>query len=323
MSITDRPTHGTDPDRAREAGVLVGRDGFLFLLGDTNRLLDQHTGRIRLSRRWMDQVAGTHRARVEAVAAVGGTYLHVVVPNKETVLAGHLPDEFRYQSIGSTPVVRYLRTAEDIGRFTYFEPDLLKKFEPVSVFRIDDTHWTPLGAFQYTAHALSTLPAFGTVVGHFLAPMDEAVETQPGDLGRRLPGFPPSRYKRLVPRLPAAELVFFNGLRNRGRVKIYLNRDAPDPRTVLVAHDSFGDRLYEILPFVFARVVFVHTPDFDPELVSLVRPDLYLNVQIERFFVRAPRNRLRLRREIEELAPGDADLAGRTMAALRSAFPER
>jgi hypothetical protein len=307
-----------------QAGVFEGPDGFLFLVNDSNGLFDQHLGLMTKPRRWMDHVAQLHVDRQVALAALGTDYFHVIVPNKETALTALLPADMQYGLKGSPPAVRYLKNNPEVADFTSFDPAALRNYPPEAVYRRDDTHWTPLGAFLHMAGVLAKRPAYQSVIQYFLGPMIAVANRRPGDLGSKVPGTPINPYPILTPTAPAGELVHTNGLYNRARVRIYRNPSAPDRRKLFVAHDSFGDSLQLLLPTIFETVAFVHTPDFDHELIAELQPDLYLNQQVERFFIRAPTNSLRTEEYISAVAADrgvePSASPAETLASLRQAF---
>ncbi len=304
------------------AGAMMGKGEFLFLSNDSNRVIDQHRGITRMPRRDIAGLAELHIERDAMMRGIGSAYRHVIVPNKETVLRDLMPAEYVYESAGKTPVNRYILIRPDVLPFTMFEPDLLRNYPPIGVFRRDDTHWTPLGAFHYIAYLFATMPAFQSIVHHLIAPMDLGEQGQQGDLGNKIPGFPRSTYKLLAPRRPLGELSYVNGMGNSYRVRTFANEAAPDSRRILITHDSFGDRLFEILPSIFRRVAFVHAPDADLPLFAELAPDLYLNVQVERFFPRRPTNGVRLADKIDVIArrQGRRETGVESESALRTAF---
>jgi hypothetical protein len=305
-----------------KAGVLEGADGFLFLANDSNRLFDQHTGVTRLPSRWMGELAKAQGYRNQALKEIGGRYLHVIVPNKETTLTAMLPKEMQYGVSGMPPVPRYLQRFPEVREFTAFEPEVLRNLGARTAYRPDDTHWTPVGALQYLAYILSTRPEYQSAVQHLLAPMNIEMIRRKGDLGSKLPGTPISIYPILKPKVNAAELLHNNGLMNRARVRVYKNPQAPDQRRILITHDSFGETYYDLLPAIFGTVAFIHTPDFDPALVKELAPDLYLNMQVERFFIRLPSNSMKLSEYIKTVAADRGASADpvETLKALHEGF---
>ena len=68
------------------------------------------------------------------------------------------------------------------------------------------------------------------------------------------------------------------------RLRWYEQDDASLPRA-LILHDSFGQALFELLPRFFSRTCFVWTHDFEPALIRAERPDVVLQVFVDRTLV--------------------------------------
>ncbi len=95
----------TDADK-----VLAGRDGYLFLTNDTNRVLDQVQGIYQLPERQLWSTAMIHAARAALCSSLGATYHHVLVPDRETALLHFLPETIIPGGAGLPPVQQYLRS---------------------------------------------------------------------------------------------------------------------------------------------------------------------------------------------------------------------
>lgn len=71
--------------------VLEGRDGFLFLINDSNELLEQHAGRRQFSDEQMEQWRALLESRIERVTALSGRYVFAVAPNTPSLYPEKLP----------------------------------------------------------------------------------------------------------------------------------------------------------------------------------------------------------------------------------------
>ena len=71
--------------------VLEGRDGYLFLTNDTNRVVDQVEGSYRLGQHAIWGTAMAHAARQAFCRTFSAEYHHVIVPDRENVLSQYLP----------------------------------------------------------------------------------------------------------------------------------------------------------------------------------------------------------------------------------------
>lgn len=266
--------------------VLEGRDGYLFLTNDTNRVIDQVEGRYRLGDRMVWATAMVHAARRAFCTTIGAEYFHAIVPDRENVLPQFLPESVIPGRLGPRPVMQYRAAGADRLHDFFYDIDVLTaQAEPP--FPRNDTHWTWDGAFRYAQAILARMGQAPSLIE-----MPEAAEhvyDNPGDLGSKI-GSPPMRFKLLISPDPALRPVYDNQLPNVGRVRITANAKHPPEERWIVMHDSFGEILTLLLPLCAAKICFVHTSDFDEVFIKNFRPTKVLMLQIERFFVRQPLN---------------------------------
>lgn len=270
-------------------GVIQGKEGYLFLTNDANRVIDQHIGRVQLGAE-LDRIYLTHLERAVALlAASNGRYIHIVVPNKETVARDLLPDDIRYESEGLCPLRQYLHARPLAPAMTYFRPDALAGYLADRYYYRYDTHWTSRGAIHYLTSAFRSFDMSDCAA--LLETMDLAfrVDSSLGDLGRKL-GFGPEGAELAAPSHPHSRFEFTNRVTNEGCIRHFRNDAALCEKRVLFIHDSTAQWLIFVIPELFSEVLFVHCADLDMQFLSRFRPNLMIFMQIERFFVRPPRN---------------------------------
>ncbi len=123
--------------------ALAGDDGYLFLAGDTNAVISQITGKIKVSSDLADLIASSHNTRRALCAAAGAVYRHVICPNKESVLTGLLPPDYRFESSGQSVVNQLIGR----GFNSFYDRELLAdaaQTEPI--FTRLDSRWSEVGA---------------------------------------------------------------------------------------------------------------------------------------------------------------------------------
>src|SRR5581483_5805933 len=76
-----------------EEKVLPGRDGWLFLQRDSNDVIGQLTGRVRLGRQGRRAWRRLLSKRVAVMNGFGIPWVAQIAPNKESVYPEHLPTE--------------------------------------------------------------------------------------------------------------------------------------------------------------------------------------------------------------------------------------
>ena len=78
-----------------EDKVVEGKDGWLFLATDTNHVIHQHTGRLRFSRRELEDWRHVLETRDRVAGARGDPVPFIVPPNTHAVYPEYLPDRRR------------------------------------------------------------------------------------------------------------------------------------------------------------------------------------------------------------------------------------
>jgi hypothetical protein len=270
--------------------VLVGKNGWLFLDQDSNRLLDQHTGQLRFSEAQLDAWQRTLDERVRRLGEMGIAYYFFVAPNKESIYIDELPDDVR--SAPERPVHQLQKRLADSGsrcRLIYPVDELSAertRRESILYMKVD-THWNSIGA-------LVAYRCLATAIGeqfpvHVVKEDDlEVVEAiMDGDLGDKLD--PQQRSLNISARVSnqRARVIRDNYVHNNGRVTVFERPDS-DLATCVLFGDSFGLHLLSYLAESFSRFVYVHRPTIDYELIEREQPDVVVNESIERFIIAVP-----------------------------------
>ncbi|HKJ35330.1 MAG TPA: hypothetical protein VKA36_02075 [Solirubrobacterales bacterium] len=300
--------------------VLEGREEFLFMRGDTNRVLDQHTGALTPPPGWAAAWREALEARVRRLRSLGVRWQGLIAPDKEAVYAEMLPDGI--EPAPRRPIHELLDAAATAAAPVIYPADAIRRAKRGGItYSLSDTHWTARGAYVACTEIARGLSESGI---ELRLPAEEAIEWRrlnvPGDLGSKLD--PPRAGRTIAARLreARAELRSDNLIANHGRM-ITFERPGPSPlpRAVLFG-ESFS---YQLLPFLkesFSRLAFAHTSAFDYGLVKRERPDLVLWCPVERFLLDVPDDRLassrlrllRLRKRLQgrRADPGGHFLAG-------------
>ena len=122
---------------------------------------------------------------------------------------------------------------------------------------------------------------------------DVRLETRSGDLALH---FDPARtetFELLAGRWRV--LALGNGLSagNDGILDILISRDAVFSKRLLVFGDSFLRQMLTMLSRFFAEIVFCRTRFFHTEMMELLRPDVVLTGNVERYLSSVPSDRER------------------------------
>jgi hypothetical protein len=289
--------------RSADGAAMVGRDGWLFLVGGTNAVLEQYTGAAAMADGWLEDWRALDERRREDLARLDVTAASLVVPDKLAVHAEHLPQP--PEARGPRPVQR-LRDEAGL-RFSYPLELLRAAAAERAVFRRTDSHLSLHGNALLAAEACAAL---GAPAPPSAAEVQTVEHVFCGDLGSR---FAPQVVEVLhsARDLGAATVVADNfdrlaaAGRHVGTLQVLANPTAPDPRTVVVFGDSFGyaaprhEGVAWFLAQVFREVHMAWLAfGWDPAYVERVGARAVLFESAERFLARVPP----VRTDVEALA---------------------
>ena len=269
-----------------------GETGWLFLRGDSNEVVGQHTGAVKL--------------RKEAQHAWGRLLTERMVPPSGWVRPGSCSSRpTRSRFIPST-----CRDACDllsVGRFTtswtWRAPCSRRSSACWTIFarrkrRAGSTReQTPIGTtaarMSHTdACAASSSDGESAFRRSTRATLRWSEESAPGDLGRK---WYPAPIHSPVVRAEATErrrrLRSDNGIHNHGRVTIFEQDERVGPSCVIFG-ESFAEQILLFLKETFRRLcVRSSTSMLIEEVLEQERPDVVLSLPVERFLVRVPDDR--------------------------------
>ncbi|NTF87481.1 hypothetical protein G6L46_10130 [Agrobacterium rhizogenes] len=273
-----------EPEKAHM--VLHGLDGWLFLTNDTNKVIDQTTGRMQLTDKQIvswDRIISERRRKLDGINC---RYLMVIAPNKESVRSDKLPIGVILSE--SRPVRQLQRRGIDI----FYRPDLL---EDEDTYSKTDTHWSDKGGHLYAKALIQHIAGLGLKP----RPIDNAHYTfspaiHYGDLGRKLT--PPTQssfiQKKMIERRSRVT-ENINGPRNTGKIIVMEGDDKSLPRAVI-----FGDSFCGVGSFCdfmaqsFSRTTFIWGTCLDHEFIGHEKPDIVISQMAERFLIRMPEEQI-------------------------------
>src|SRR6266487_3056778 len=134
-----------NPPTEREK-VLFGKHGWLFLQRDTNDVIGQHTGRVRLGRERRRTWKRLLRQRKSLMKRLGVAWLCQIAPDKESVYPEYLPPEVIPSA--RRPVHELLKVARSVGApVAYPLDDILAAKNDEPLYLRADTHWNQRGSY--------------------------------------------------------------------------------------------------------------------------------------------------------------------------------
>lgn len=269
----------------RPTQVIVGADGWLYLDNDTNRSVDQFTGRLLLDAEGIGRWSAYLDSCVRIAADTQARHAVLIAASKEQVLAEHYPHTKSMQTVHEQVLA--------LGRPEHAIVDsaalLRERADKASCFIKTDTHWTDRGAMHAALALLARLGLdIGVAHGRWA---DDVYYTMQfaGDLGVKLqPALcAPTEFLRAPPAQQGA--AFDNQLANIGRVLVFDTVDAPWSETLLLFGASSSYPMLKYLKRLFRRIVFVHSAGHvDIDIVRHERPDFLVMQTTARFMIEPP-----------------------------------
>ncbi len=281
-------------DASALATVMLGRDGWLYWLGEDGQSLARHfRGTETVPQRDIENTVAELSRRRDWLAERGIAYVVAVVPEKFTIYPEHLP-AWVMRSPNPTPYdrMRDAMTADGRVNFIDLRPALRDAKARQRVYFKTDSHWNYNGA----------------VVGYNALMQGVAQALPPG----ALPSIAPAPRPAYVPGVDyySGDLVQMLGLRSQLReddiaplAKVLgdaSNRcakrldkdefpgfefyacDKPGLPRAVILRDSMAIPLIPLLSENFSRVVYVGTRKLDRALVERERPDIVIEELVER-----------------------------------------
>ena len=284
------------------SNIMIGRDGWLFWLGEDGQSLERHYRGTRwVSDFEVDAYVDEVRRRHAYLRARGIAYLTVIVPEKFTIYPEHLPS-WVHPGHDPTLLARTIdRLAKD-GTVPYVDlrPLLREAKSRETIYYLTDSHWTLAGgAVGYMAimRAVQTLlpGRIPSIAPPVRPPYVPGRDVYWGDLARMIgiPGefeepdyLPLYRTRRdpagvgLRARLITADVDAF---------RTYAHPDASLPR-LLMNRDSMGHALMPMLAENFSQSTFVVASSLDRKRIDDLRPDIVIDEIVERGMVRTAKD---------------------------------
>ena len=287
------------------SNVMIGRDGWLFWLGEDGESLDRHYR----GTRWVsdfeaDAYVAEVRRRHEYLRRRGIAYLTVIVPEKFTIYPEYLPS-WVHPGDDPTLLARTIdRLAKD-GTVPYVDlrPLLREAKSRERLYYMTDSHWNLAGgAVGYLAimRAVQTLlpGRIPSIAPPVRPPYVPGRDVFWGDLAQMI-GIPGEFVEPdYLPLYKARRDPAGLGLRARlvtpdiDAFKVYAQPDASLPRLIM-DRDSMGNALMPMLAENFSQTTCLVTATLDREQIDNVHPDIVIDEIVERGMVRLAKNPLR------------------------------
>jgi hypothetical protein len=267
--------------------AIRGRDGWLFLSGDSNDALGQFTGKVAHTEISLSKWAATLRRRRAFFDARGISYFFFVAPDTNAIYPEMLPDEVTSARI--RPIDKLIEAAWVDADFEVIYPliELRREKKRALVCQKTDSHLSGFGGWVLAQAALRRINGVIDVPIADIKDIRYKESLEIGDLGSKFEPPISGATTHVNPRSITSKMIYFNNIQNRGGIRIYENKNEFLPKCVLFS-DSYGHYTAPHLANSFSRLVYVHSPFVDIEIVEKEMPNVVLSIFAERFCISPP-----------------------------------
>ena len=279
---------------SQDGSAIIGKNGWIFINSGTNRLMEYHTGQIRLPlakvAKWEQLLS--QRISWHNLQKIG--YQHIFIPNKIAVYPEHYPEALNI--VGKRPIAQLQQKCD---RLFAYPLELFNEYKTqYRLYEKQDCHWSFWGcylAYQYICQQLNITPNPAIINASI-----EIIRTK-GDLGNKFGLTEISLRKNLKLN---SQLIYDNQVikySNQGSIRILKNDRIPYGK-MIVFGDSFSNprhlddpqarqrvgRLTTLFAETLNEVHFVWTPWIDYNYIEREKPDFVITEMAERFLVIVP-----------------------------------
>lgn len=266
------------------AEVLFGSEGYLFLAGDNNAVIDQHTGKCAITKSKLVQWAETTKLRKEYFEAVNIPFYMQIVPDKHSVYSEYLPVSIVKDKKSNVSKVISVLDPIINDHLSFAKSDLIAAKSDCQVYHKIDTHWTDKGAYIGYLQIIKCLRGCFPLLTELSKP-DYQTKWFGGDLGAMQKLKMSSEAEVLVEHAGHLE-IFNNRISVTGKIQVYENEFSNNELVLLIFGGSSTVNFLKFITFSFKKVIFCWSGVLDYKLVEHYSPDVVINQIRERFLIR-------------------------------------
>lgn len=266
--------------------VLVGKEDWLFLQNDTNRVVEQNSGTLKLTENQIKKWIRTLEARVAILKNRGINYYFLIAPNKESVYPEYLPDDYKISD--DRVVYQLINASKPYNLPLYYPADIFKLYKSeYQLYPSGDTHWNGIGGFIAYEYLMNVIKKDFTINILDWEQFEIVEKEMFLDLSNKLTPPRTSILSLGTIKQPRAQIIYDNRGINSGRMRVGVNKNTSLP-TAVIFHDSFIEIMIPFLMESFGKVYLLHTPCVDYDLIEKINPDIVISEMVERFLIQPP-----------------------------------
>ena len=269
-------------------GVLIGEDGYLFLVGGGHRIAEFASGKEQVTADSLENFRTNLMRRQRFCQKRGIRFRHIIVPDKHNVMRKRYPLETKQRTSA-----KYIRlSVRDFDDVLSYPLQMLCSVGQ-DVYQKTDSHLSDEGCISLVSHEMEqVLEELRSVRTTILANVSRRELSITGDLGSKLDPAVSSNETFYKPLWDPA--IFTNNVKgNNGIIDLYFTSRSLTKLQLVIFGNSFFRQCAPFFSLIFKEVVFFRTPYFHAELVSQISPDVVLTENCERYLsnVNSDRNR--------------------------------
>lgn len=264
--------------------VIKGKQGYLFLAGNQNAVIEQHTGKRILGEEKLARWNYLLRKRWRRLRQRRCKYFILVVPDKHYIYSQYLPDGTMLAPHRNIDRLIQTLSRKICRHFSYPGEELRLASANEQVYYRKDTHWTDKGA--YIAYRLLMELVSKDFPDTVIVQNPEyRLRPHQGDLARMIDLDHEESYEIYV---PDNELRpgFDNRIIGTGQVQVFHNNDVKNRQVAMIFGSSSTTMLMKFLKGSFNTVIFCWSPNFDYGLIDHFSPSLVISQIRERHLIR-------------------------------------
>lgn len=259
--------------------VLGGTDGYLFLQGGSHSEMDYLQGKKKPSDLSVRNFANNISSRRRYCEERGIRYAHVVYPSKAVVCKNFIAEPTRSSVKSLYKEAYYPELARLSRKIVLYPSGILKKLD--RPYRLHDTHLSHEGCVGVTNELFDMVGLGGVELSEIATSAGEII----GDLSLML-GSDKKVSETIYKSFSRTEYVVDNSpyiKGNTGGVTVCHNWAAGRSSRILIMGDSFIRLSLYLFVAKASDVLYIRTPNFQPDLIELFKPDIVITANAERY----------------------------------------
>lgn len=269
------------------ADVIFGKNGYLFLAGDNNAVVDQHIGKRSITKKQLQKWECTAKSRYDFFSSINIPFVMQIVPDKHAAYSEYLP--FETLPTKKKNVTKVIDLIEGVvPSLAYYPLQVIEENKAKGLlFHRLDTHWTDKGAYVVYRDFMNRIEEyFKDASLNIIDNPKFEVKWFGGDLGAMLDLKMSSQAEIYLDEKASAKEIFNNRVQVTGKISIHENSVVDNDLTILIFGGSSTVNFIKFIKESFNKTIFCWSQNIDYDLVKDIKPNIVLNQTRERFLIR-------------------------------------